>query len=156
MRLRRFVALSTIAAAGAATAADVRLENAWMRPARAGQAQAGVYVDIHAREPLRLVAAKSPAAKRAELVLVDPPGAPADEHRVVPELPVAAGVVTRLAYLGSHVRLVDVAQDLWAGHSIALELTFVDANGKRQTAAAEAVVRGVAARPAGAGPAVKP
>ena len=147
MKLVQLVALSTIslAAAAQAAAAGIELRNAWMRPAYAGQPQAMVYVDIRANEPLRLVAAKSPAAKEAELVLVDPPGAPPEQHRVVPELPIAANAVTRLPYLGSHVRLLGVGQDLYAGLSIDLELTFVDAGGKRQVAATTAVVRGVAA-----------
>jgi copper(I)-binding protein len=156
MTPRRLVALSTICAAGAAAAADVRLENAWMRPAYAGQPQAMVYVDVRASEPMKLVGAKSPAARRAELVLVDPPGVPAEQHRVVPELPVAGGGLTRLAYLGSHVRLVDVADDLHAGHSIALELAFVDASGKRQAVTTQAVVRGIAARRPEADSAPKP
>jgi copper(I)-binding protein len=159
MRLREIVVLSTIAlAAGTAAAADVKLDNAWMRPAYAGQAQAMVYVDIRASEPLRLVAARSPAAKRAELVVVDPPGAPPDQHRVVPELPVSGSGVTRLAYLGSHVRLLDVGEDLYAGRSLVLELEFVDARGKRHRASTEAVVRGIAARrpEEASGPSPKP
>jgi copper(I)-binding protein len=136
-------------------AAEVRLENGWLRPAYAGQLAAMVYVDIESTEALKLVDAKSPVAKSAQLVLVDPPGAEADKHKIVKELPVAANQPTRLAYLGSHVRLLGVQQDLVPGATIPLELTFVDAKGKRQSVSTQALVRGIAARRAEPDPAPK-
>lgn len=134
------------ALAASIAAAEVKLENGWLRPAYAGQPAAMVYVDIQSTEALKLVDAKSPVAKGAVLVLVDPPGAQPDQHKVVKELPVAANQPTRLAYLGSHVRLVDIQQDLVPGATIPLQLTFVDAKGKRWSVSTEAVVRGIAAR----------
>lgn len=135
-----------VALAASIAAAEVRLENAWLRPAYAGQTAAMVYVDIESTEALKLVDAKSPVAKGAQLVLVDPPGADADRHKVVKELPVAAKMPTRLAYLGSHVRLLGIGQDLLPGTKIPVELTFVDAKGARRSVSTEAVVRGIAAR----------
>jgi copper(I)-binding protein len=126
--------------------ADVKLENGWLRPAYAGQPAAMVYVDIRSTEVLKLVDAKSPIAKGAQLVLVDPPASEPERHKVVKELPVAANQSTRLAFLGSHVRLLDIRQDLLPGSTIPLELTFVDAKGTRRVASTEAVVRGIAAR----------
>ena len=135
-----------IAAHAGALRAEIALENAWMRPAFTGQAQASVYVDIRSTEALKLVGASSPVAKRAELVLVDPPGNDTSKHKVVASLPVSASAPTRLAYLGSHVRLVDLTRNVLPGESIALELVFVDAKGKRLKAATEARVRGIVAR----------
>ena len=148
MSVPAWKAVVGIAAALAASiaAAEVKLENAWLRPAYAGQPAAMVYVDIESTEALKLVDAKSPVAKGAELVLVDPPGADADKHKVVKEMPVAAKTSTRLAYLGSHVRLLDIRQDLLPGTRIPLELAFVDSKGVRRSASTEAVVRGIAAR----------
>ncbi len=137
------------AAAALATSiavAEVKLDNGWLRPAHAGQAAAMVYVDIASTESLKLVDAKSPVARAAQLVLVDPPGSQPDKHKVVRELPVAAKQSTRLAYLGSHVRLLDIRQDLLPGAKVPLELTFVDAKGTRRIASIEAIVRGIAAR----------
>ncbi len=137
--------------------ADVKLENGWLRPAYAGQPAAMVYVDIQSTEALKLVDAKSPVAKGAQLVLVDPPGAQADKHKVVKELPVAPNQSTRLAYLGSHVRLLGIQQDLLPGERIPLELTFVDAKGVRRSVSTEAVIRGIAPRrPESAEPDVAP
>ena len=134
------------ALAASIAAAEVKLENAWLRPAYAGQPAAMVYVDIESTEALKLVDAKSPVAKGAQLVLVDPPGADADKHKVVKELPVGAKTSTRLAYLGSHVRLLGISQDLLPGTKVPFELTFVDSKGARRSASTEAVVRGIAAR----------
>lgn len=141
---RFWIAASAFAAAAAH--AQVVLDNAWMRPAYAGQPEAAVYVDIRSGQPLRLVAASSPAAERAELVLVEPPGADASKHRVVAEIPVAGGAETRLAYLGSHVRLLSVRRDVLPGEHVPLELAFVDASGTRRTATVAVLVRGLVAR----------
>jgi copper(I)-binding protein len=150
------LALATaLAATAPAHAQEVELANAWMRPAYAGQPQAAVYVDIRAKRPLRLVGASTVIAKRAALVLVDPPDPDPAAHRVVAELPVAADRETRLALGSSHIRLVDVVRDLQPGEQIALELAFVDAAGKRQSIATSVLVRGLMihrpeAAPAGA------
>jgi len=159
MSVRWSMLLAGLAAALAASiaAADVKLENGWLRPAYAGQPAAMVYVDIESTEALKLVDAKSPVAKGAQLVLVDPPGAESGRHKVVNELPVAANRPTRLAYLGSHVRLLVIQKDLLPGSMIPLELTFIDAKGARRSASTEAVVRGIAARrPEGTEPEVSP
>lgn len=138
------LAVGMLLASGSASA-DVRLDEAWLRPAYAGQPVATIYVDIHSTRALKLVGASSPVARRAALVLVDPPGADATQ-KVVRELPVAANGATRLAYLGSHVRLIDIGRDLKPGDSIPVTLSFVDANGERLAATTEARVRGIGAR----------
>ena len=71
-RIARALAWAAALAAHPA-AADVTLANAWLRPAAAGAAEVPVYVDIRSTEALELVGARSPAARGAELVLVDPP-----------------------------------------------------------------------------------
>jgi copper(I)-binding protein len=141
-RLVAALALARVLADPAHAQGDVLLENAWMRPAPQGQAQAAAYVDIRAAKPLKLVGASSPAAGRAELVLVDPPDPDPATHRVVGELPIT-GNRLRLALGGSHVRLIDVAHDLRPGERVPLELAFVDASGRRSTATTEILVRGL-------------
>jgi copper(I)-binding protein len=150
VRLRRDsltpLALVAVLVAAPTARAEVSLANAWMRPAYAGQPSAQVYVDVRSERPLKLVAASAPVARRAELVLVDPPSNDPATHRAVAELPVAGGGETRLALGGSHVRLVEVSRDVWPGERWPLELAFVDAEGKRVTATAEVLVRGLMAR----------
>jgi hypothetical protein len=143
----RHAALACAAALAAGTAmAEVTLANAWLRPAPAGAAEAAVYVDIRSTEALELVGARSPVAGGAELVRVDPPDPDPAARRVVAKIPVAADRETRLAYLGSHIRLTGVTRDLVPGMRIPVELTFADATGQRRTVVAEALVRGVVPR----------
>ena len=145
-RLGAAFALAAALAEAAHAQGEVVLEHAWMRPAPRGQAQAAVYVDIRAAQPMKLVGASSPAARHAELVLVDPPHPDPATHRIVGELPIT-GNRLRLALGGSHVRLVDVGRDLHPGERVPLELAFVDASGKRSTAATEVLVRGLMIHP---------
>jgi copper(I)-binding protein len=145
---RRIARALACAAALAAlpAAADVTLANAWLRPAAAGAAEAPVYVDIRSTEALELVGARSPAARGAELVLVDPPDPDPTARKVVARIAVAAGRETRLAYLGSHVRLTGISRDLAPGMRVPVELTFADAQGRQRTVATEALVRGIVPR----------
>jgi copper(I)-binding protein len=126
--------------------AQLTAANAWLRPVAAGQKEAQLYVDLRASEPVKLVAASSPIAKRAELVLLDPPDAQAGKLRTVSEIAVAADTETRLAFRGSHVRLVDITRAANPGEHVAVELTFVDASGRRQSVSTQALVRGLVAR----------
>ncbi|GIK87301.1 MAG: hypothetical protein BroJett026_27820 [Betaproteobacteria bacterium] len=149
------LALAGVAVLPAPASAQATLANAWMRPAYAGQRQAQVYVDVRAAAPLRLVGAASPVAKSAELVRGDPSADAAP--RVVAELPIAGGGETRLAYLGSHVRLLEVVRDLAGGDRAPLALVFVDGSGERIVASTEIVVRGLMPRrpDGGAAPATR-
>jgi len=144
------VAFACALTAGGA-AAEVTLANAWLRPAAAGAGEVAVHVDIRSTEALDLVDARSPAASGAQLVLVDPPDPDPTMRRVVARIPIAAGRETRLAYLGSHVRLTGVTRDLPPGARIPVELVFADGTGRKHTVTTEALVRGlVAPRAAGA------
>jgi copper(I)-binding protein len=146
MRARSIVLAMAALLAAPFASAEVRLQNAWLRPAAAGQASAMAYVDIVSSAPLKLVGARSPLAKGAQLVIVDPPG-PEAPQTVVDQIDVAPNVPRRLAYLGSHVRLLDIQSDLVPGVRVPLELEFVDASGRRVTATIQADVRGVTLRP---------
>jgi copper(I)-binding protein len=128
------------------TSAQVALSNAWMRPAAAGQAEAQVYVDIQSTEALKLVGARTPVAKRVELVLLDPPSPDTGKLSVVREIAVPANQETRLAFRGSHLRLVELTRAANPGDRIPVELQLVDAKGKRTTAATEVLVRGLVVR----------
>ena len=146
MRRPRFAVFAAALLAAPLASAQVKLQNAWLRPAAAGQAAAMVYVDIESSRPLKLVGARSPVAKGARLVVVDAPG-PEAAQKVVDAIDVAANETLRLAYLGSHVRLVGIGKDLTPGTAVPLELEFVDASGQRSSASVDAMVRGIAARP---------
>jgi periplasmic copper chaperone A len=145
--LRGIIAACALAAACAVAAGDpipgnVMLKTAWLRPAAAGMAEAQAYVDIISESDLVLVGASTPFAKKVELVEVTTKdGQP--ESKVVASMPVPAGKTTRLAYRGSHLRLVEITKDLGNGTPVPITLAFKSAEGKDVTATISAVVRGV-------------
>ena len=145
-RLRHAVLACAAAFAAGSAMAEVTLANAWLRPAPAGAAEAAVYVDIRSTEALELVGARSPVAGGAELVLVDPPDPDPTARRVVARIPVAANRETRLAYLGSHVRLTGVTRRPRAWHAHPRRTHVCRCDRPARTVAAEALVRGIVPR----------
>lgn len=125
-------------------ATGVTLKIAWLRPAAAGMAEAMAYVDIvnETGGDLELVGASTPFAKKIELVQVTMK-TDAREQKVVASMPVPGGKTTRLAYNGSHLRLVEITKDFGNGTPVPLTLAFKSAAGKDVTATINAQVRGM-------------
>lgn len=145
--LRGFAAACLLAATLGASAADtpaagITLKTGWLRPVAAGMAEAKVYVDIASATDLVLVGATTPVARKVELVDVTNKG-DQSESRVVASMPVPAGKMTRLAYRGSHLRLVDINKDLANGTVVPVTLAFKSPDGKDVTAQFDAKVRGL-------------
>jgi copper(I)-binding protein len=134
--------VSLVASAADAPAGGVTLKTGWLRPVAAGMAEAKVYVDITSETDLVLVGATTPVARKVELVDVTTKGEKT-EAKVVASMPVPAGRTTRLAYLGSHLRLVDVNKDLANGNAVPVTLAFKSPDGKQVTAQFDARVRGL-------------
>ena len=145
--LRGWVAVLALAATFGASAGDtsgskITLKTAWMRPAAAGMADAQVYVDIESDTDLVLVGASSPVATKIELVEVTLTAEPA-APKVVASMPIPGGKMTRLAYRGSHLRLVEINRDLANGTAVPVTLAFKSPDGKDVTATFDAQVRGL-------------
>jgi len=134
--------VSLVASAADAPTGSVTLKTGWLRPAAAGMAEAKVYVDITSETDLVLVGATTPVARKVELVDVTTKGEQS-EARLVASMPVPAGKTTRLAYLGSHLRLVDINKDLANGNSVPITLAFKSPDGREVTAQFDARVRGL-------------
>ena len=141
-KLGAWCAIGLLALGTPALAAEIKLTSAWMRPAAAGS-DARAYVDVASEAPLTLVGATSPVARRVELVRVTRYDG-TDPGKVVTRMAVQAGTPTRLAYKGSHLRLVGVRSHLLPGKTVPITLQFRDAAGKRLTAQADVLVHGVA------------
>jgi copper(I)-binding protein len=131
-----------------AGAADIRIKNAWMRPARAGTATAGVYLDITTDVPLTLVGATSTIAKSVAIVQVDPQLDGTSVEKIVKEWKLPGGKETRFAYNGSRLDLSDIGADLAPGISISMTLLFIEGPDKRQAVDIDVLVRGVILPPA--------
>ena len=137
----RWVACLAALLALPAYAVDIKLTSAWMRPADAGS-DARAYVDIVSDTPLRLTGATTPVARRVDLVVVKRTDG-TDPGKVVRTLDVPAGTPVRLAYKGSHLRLVGVKKPLANGTPVPVTLAFRDKAGKRYTAVADIQVHGL-------------
>ncbi len=135
------VAMLVTAWPASAQMASISLTSAWMRPARAGQDNARAYVDIASDVPLTLTQATTPDARTVEIVRVAPGGSAADEA-VVATMPVAPGTPTRLAFRGSHLRLVGILRDLGNGDHVPVTLHFADSDGRVIRASIDVSVRG--------------
>jgi copper(I)-binding protein len=128
--------------AATAATAEVTLRNGWLRAAPAGAPSVDAYVDVRSDQPLRLVAASSPVAKRVELVA----GSLRDgnyETRVVPSFDVPANQDLRFALRGNVLRLVDIRQAFGNADGVPLRLEFRDERNAEVTASVVLQVRGV-------------
>lgn len=142
-RIALRAALCTLLLVNAAShAAEVKLQNAWMRPAPTGAASAKAYVDIASDTTLELVGASTPAAKKVNLIAVTVKDTSIDE-KIVKSLPVAAGKPTRLAFNGNHLQLSGITRDIGNGAPVPLTLTFKDAAGKSLQVSTDVLVRGL-------------
>ena len=113
-----------------------------VRPRARGDA-ARVYVDITSDATLdarRREARRSRSA--SSIVHVATIGDPTTE-KVVKSIAVPAGTTTRLAYLGDHLRFIDIKRDVGNGDPVPLTLLFKDATGKRIEATTDVLVRGL-------------
>ena len=137
------MAAGAFVCASPAFGVDISLKSAWMRPAPAGST-AKAYVDVASDTALSLTLASSPMARNVEIVVVDHTDG-SDPGRCVPSHPIAANAVTRFAYLGNHLRLVDVEEPLGNGSAVPLALEFRDEGGVAYVVFTAVEVRGLAA-----------
>ena len=140
-RIRAALATVLLAAASGA-AAEVKLANAWMRPAAPGD-DAAAYVDIRSDTALTLVAVTTPVAKAVEIRVAEAIDGPTT---AVKSLAVPAGKETRFAYRGNVLRLVGVREQLANGTPVLLTLEFRDAAGRTVKANTQVEVRGLVVR----------
>ena len=133
----------------AAHAADlVQVREPWAKATVPGQKVGGVYMQMVARENLRLTGVKSAVAETAEVHQMKMENG-LMRMRAVPSLELPAGKTVTLEPGGYHIMLFDLRQSLVAGQKLKLELTVEDASKRQHRVAVEAVVRDRDAGPAG-------
>ena len=134
---------------GAAAAADlVQVMEPWAKATVPGQKVGGVYMEIVARENLRLTGVKSAVAETAQVHQMKMENGMM-RMRAAPFLELPAGKTVKLEPGGYHIMLFDIKQSLVAGQKLKLELTVEDATRRQHRIAVEAVVRDRDAGPAG-------
>ena len=138
--MKQFAMLGLALLAQSAMAADVKVENVWMRATVPGQQVAGAYMDITSPENARLVGARSPAAGNMEIHFMRMNHG-VMEMREVKTLPLPKGKTVKLAPGGFHLMLFDLKQPFKTGETVPIKLTIETANKKRETVEVTAQVR---------------
>jgi periplasmic copper chaperone A len=127
--------------AGTAHAAELlKVLDPWAKATVPGQKVGGVYMELVARENLRLIGVKSKAAETAEVHQMKMENGMM-RMRAVPFLELPAGKPVKLQPGGYHVMLFDLRQSLVAGQKLKLELTVEDASKHQHRVPVNALVR---------------
>ncbi len=151
-RLARVAACVALVIVAAPALADVVFSHGWMRPARAGDPQADVYVDVTADDAQTITGAQTPIARKVDLVAGRVEGRDYTTQ-VVDRFALPAHATLRFARYGNVLRLHDIVADARVGETVHVTFTFRDAAGHEQRADADVVVRGLALPPPAKAPA---
>jgi hypothetical protein len=108
--------------------AAVEVQGAWARALLQGQASSGAYMTLHAREPLTLVGAASPAAGIVEIHEMKMEG-DVMRMRALDKLELPAGKPLELKPGGYHFMLMDLKAAFRTGMQVPMTLQFRDARG---------------------------
>lgn len=152
MKLSRSILNAAICAAltlASATAAhaQVTVKEPWVRGTVASQKATGAFMQLSTTEAVRLVEARSGAAKIVEIHEMRMEG---DRMmmQAVPGLDLVPGKTLELKPGGYHVMLIDVVKPLNAGDKVPLTLVLEGKDKKRIQVDVSAEVRALNARPA--------
>jgi copper(I)-binding protein len=118
----------------------VKILDPWARATVPGQKVGGVYMEIVARENLRLTAIKTAAAESAQVHQMKIENGMM-RMRAVPFLQLPAGKPVKLEPGGYHIMLNDLRRSLVSGQELTLELNFEDAANHQHRVPVKVVVR---------------
>jgi periplasmic copper chaperone A len=128
-------------ASSAAQGADlVEVHDPWARATVPGQTSGAVYMELVARENLRLITIRTAAAETAEVHQMKMEKGMM-RMRALPHLDLPAGKPVQLEPGGYHIMLFDLKRSLVAGQTLKLELTLEDGAKRRHRVQVEAAVR---------------
>ncbi|MHB1245842.1 MAG: copper chaperone PCu(A)C [Sulfuriferula sp.] len=140
--MKRLIMLGLLLLAQAAMAADVKVDNAWIRATAPGQQVAGAYMQITSPVNATLMKVQSPAAGRMEIHLMRMNHG-VMEMREVGTLALPKGETVKLAPGGFHLMLFDLKQPFKEGETVPIKLIIQTADKKRETVNVVAQVRGL-------------
>ena len=127
MKLKLLTA-TLLLACGALHAQPVEVHDAWARSTVKGQKGSGAFMNIKAKEGVKLVGVSSPVAGVAEVHEMKMDG-DIMKMRAVPALELPAGQTVELKPGGYHVMLMELKQPLTQGSKVPLTLYFKNAQG---------------------------
>ena len=137
---RSFVSLFAEALVALPVAAQVVVNDAWVRGTVAGQKVTGAFMQLTSLADATLVATTSPVAKFVEIHEMKTEGG-VMKMRAVDKLPLPAGNAVDFKPGGYHMMLMDLKQPLKVGDTVPLMLTIADKAGNKQTIEVKAVVK---------------
>ena len=124
---------------------EVTVKDAWIRATVPAQTSTGAFMTLTSTEDAKVVAAKSPAAKTAEIHESMVMGGVNHMHEVEAlELP--AGKPVALKPGGHHVMLTGLARALKAGERVPIAFVIEGRDGRRTTLEVSAEVRPIGSR----------
>ena len=143
----RALACAALFFTAASAHAQVTVKDPWVRGTVAGQKATGAFLQLTTTEAVRLVEARSGAAKIVEIHEMRMEG---DRMmmQAVPGLDLVPGKTLELKPGGYHVMLIDVVKPLNAGDKVPLTLVLEGKDKKRIQVDVSAEVRALNARPA--------
>ena len=115
----------------AQTAADIKIEGAWIRTAVAGQSGTGGFMKLTSPVNMRLVAVSTPVAKIGEVHEMKMEGQVMKMAELKNGLELPAGKTVELKPGGFHIMLLDLKQSLKADLQVPVTLTFANAKGEQ-------------------------
>ncbi|MET3604300.1 copper(I)-binding protein [Sphaerotilus sulfidivorans] len=148
--LRAVAACITLLMATGAALAQVSVKDPWVRATVAQQKATGAFMQISSTEPVRLVEAKSAAARIVEIHEMRMDG---DRMmmKAIDALDIVPGRTLELKPGSYHIMLIDVVKPVNAGDKLPLTLVIEGRDGKRSAVEVSAEARAMnAARPAAA------
>lgn len=110
-------------------AAHVHAENAWARASVQGQQATGAFVQLTAKEPLRLVGVETPAAELGEIHEMKMEG-DVMRMRAIDELELPKGQLVELKPGGYHLMFQQLKAPLQDGSEVPVSLVFKDGKGE--------------------------
>ena len=115
----------------AQTAADVKIEGAWIRTAVEGQSGTGGFMKLTAPVNMKLIAVSTPVAKIGEVHEMKMEGQVMKMAELKNGLELPAGKAVELKPGGFHIMLLDLKQSLKAELQVPVTLTFANAKGEQ-------------------------
>lgn len=110
-------------------AAHVHADNAWARASVPGQQATGAFVQLTAKEPLRLVGVETPAAAAGEIHEMKMEG-DVMRMRAIDELVLPQGQLVELKPGGYHLMFQQLKAPLQDGTEVPMTLVFKDGKGE--------------------------
>lgn len=137
--MRMLLASALFAVSTLASAADLKVDGAWVRGTVPAQKATGAFMTLTSKQDAALVGAATPLAEKVEVHEMKMQG-DVMKMNAIPRLALPAGEPVALKPGGYHIMLFGLRQPLKAGDRLPLELT-IEEGGKRETVKVDAEIR---------------